>query len=70
MVKFSTDFCGLNVWKGEVECEFFVIICFYFLLVYENMYYLQVYLDDCAYKMANMQMIDSLHDNLFKSDRN
>ena len=36
------------------------------LLVYENEYYLQVYLDNCAYKIVNKQMIDYLDENVFE----
>ena len=35
------------------------------LLVYENKYYLQVYLDSCAYKIVNKQMTDYLDKNIF-----
>ena len=41
-----------------------------FFLVYESKYYLQVYLDNCVYKIVNTQMIDYLGDNLLESDRN
>ena len=34
------------------------------LLTYENKYYLQVYLDNCAYKIANKQMTNYLDENL------
>ena len=44
----------------------FTVIHINFLLVYENKYYLQVYLDNCAYKIANKQMTDYLDDNLFE----
>ena len=36
------------------------------LLVYESKYYLQVYLDNFAYKIANKQMTDYLAENLFE----
>ena len=36
------------------------------LLVFENKYYLQVYLDNCAYKVANKQMTGCLDENLLK----
>ena len=32
--------------------------------------YLQVNLDNCAYKIANKQMTDHLDDNLFETDEN
>ena len=36
------------------------------LLVYENKYYLQVYLENCAYRIVNKQMTDDLNENLFE----
>ena len=38
------------------------------LLVYDNKFYLQVYLDNCDYKTVDKQMIDYLDDNLFDAD--
>ena len=51
--KVNTNFCGLNVSEDDIECEAFTVISTDSLLVYENKYYLQVYLDNCAYKVAN-----------------
>ena len=39
-------------------------ISFGSLLVCKNKYYLQVYLDKCAYKIVDEQMTDCLDDNL------
>ena len=50
----------------DIECKFFTVISFDSLLVYENKYYLQVYLDNCAYKFVNKQMTDYLDENLFE----
>ena len=36
------------------------------LLVYENKYYLQVYLENCTYRIVNKQMTDDLNENLFE----
>ena len=36
-----------------IECESFTIISIDSLLVYENKYYLQVYLDNCGYKIVD-----------------
>ena len=36
------------------------------VLVYENKYYLQVYLDICADRNVNKQMTDYLDENVFK----
>ena len=62
--KAYTNFCGLNVAEGDIECETFPVISIYSLLVYENKYYLQVYLDNCAYKITKKQMTNYLDDNL------
>ena len=66
--KVYTNFRGLNVPEGGVECESFSIIFIDSLLVYENKYYLQVYVHNCNYKIVNTQVIDYLHDNFFESD--
>ena len=52
------NFRGLNVPKDDIECESFTVIFIDSLLVYDNKYYLQVYLDNCAYKIVNKQMTD------------
>ena len=64
--KVYTNFCALNVPEDDIECESFTVFSIDFLLVSENKYYLQVYLDICAYKIANKQMEDYLDDNLFE----
>ena len=58
--KVYTDFRGLNVPEDDKECEYFTVISIDFLLVYDTKYYLQVYLDNCAYAIANKQMTDYL----------
>ena len=65
--KVFTKFCGLNVPDDDIECESFTVISIDFLLVYKKKYYLQVYLDNNAYKIANKQMSDYLVDNLFEN---
>ena len=50
--------------EDDIECETFTVISTDSLLVYENKHYLQVYLDNCAYKIVNKQMIDYLDENL------
>ena len=45
--KVYTNFRDLNVSKDGVECESFTIISIDSLLVYENKFYLQIYLDNC-----------------------
>ena len=61
-----TNFRGVNVPEDDIEWESFIVISIDFLLVYENKYYLQVQLDNCAHKVAKNQMIDYLDDNLFE----
>ena len=38
------------------------------LWVYDSKHYLQLYLENCAYKITDKQMIDYLNDNLFETD--
>ena len=64
--KVCTNFSGLNVPEDDIECESFTVISIDSLLVYENKYYLQVYLDNCAYKIVNKQMTDYLDENIFE----
>ena len=66
--KVYTDFRGVNVPENDIECKYFLAISIDFLLVYENKYYLQVYLDNCTYKTANKQMTDYLDYYLFETD--
>ena len=68
--KVHTNASGLNVPEDGVECKSFIIFSIDSLLVYENKYYLQVYLNSCAYKTVNTQIIDYLDNNLFESDKN
>ena len=49
-----------------MECESFTVISIFSLHVYENKYYLQVYLDNWAYKIANKQMTDYIDENIFE----
>ena len=58
--KVYTNFRGLNVPEDDKECEYFIVISIDFLLVYDTKYYLQVYLDNCAYTILNKQMTDYL----------
>ena len=55
--------------EAYTEYESFAVISIDSLLVNENKYYLQVYLDNCAYKTIDKQMIDYLHDNPFQTDK-
>ena len=68
--KINTIFSGLNVSEDGAECESFTFFSVDSLLAYENKYYLKVYLNNCAYKIVNKQMINYLDNNLFESDEN
>ena len=54
--------------EDDVEYKSFTVISIDSLLVYKNKYYLQAYLDNCAYKIVDTRMIDYLGDNAFKTD--
>ena len=58
----------MDVPEDEVECRFFTVISMDSFLVYDDKYYLPVYLDKCPYKVEGNQMIDYLDDNLFEAD--
>ena len=60
------NFHGLNVPEYDVEFESFTVIFIDCLLVYDKKYYLQVYLDNCSYKIVNKKMTDYLDENLFE----
>ena len=55
--KIYTNFRDLNVPKDDKKCESFTVISIDSLLVYKNKYYLEVHLDNCAYKVIDKQMI-------------
>ena len=67
--KFYTNFRGLNVPGDGVECESFTVISIDSLLVYDNKFYLKVYLEKYAYKIEDRKVIDYLDDNLFETDK-
>ena len=50
----------------DIECKSFTVISTEFLLVYDNKYHLQVYLDNYDYRIINKQMIDYLDENIFE----
>ena len=64
-INFILTFVALNVFKDDRECECFTVISIDSLLVYEKKYYVQVYLDNCPYKIVNKQMTDYLYESLF-----
>ena len=64
--KVYTNFRDSYVPEDNKEMRTFQVISIVFLYVYEIEYYLQVYLDNWAYKITNKQMTDYLGDNLFE----
>ena len=56
--KVHTNFGALTMPKSDMELEFFTVISDESLLVYESKYYMQVYLNNCAYNIANKQMAE------------
>ena len=64
--KVYTKFRGLNVPENYIESESFTVMSIDSLLVYISKYYMQVYLDNCAYKFLNKQVRDYLDDNVFE----
>ena len=64
--KVHINFRGLNVPEDDKESESFTVISINSLLVYDKEYFLQVYLENCAYKIVNKQMADSLDEILFE----
>ena len=64
MIKFILSF----VFKCSIRWCRITVISTDFLLVFEKKYYLQVYLDNCGYKMIDKQMIDYLNVNRFGAD--
>ena len=63
--KFFNNLRRLNVLEDEIECESLTVISINSLLAYDNKYYLQVYLDNCPYKIVNKQMADYVDENIF-----
>ena len=56
--------------KRWTKCKYFVVISIDLLLVFDNKYYLQVYLDNCASEILDNQTIDYRYDNLCETDEN
>ena len=52
--------------EDDIECESFTVIYIDSLLVYNEKYYLQVFLNNCAYKFVNKQMTDYVDENVFE----
>ena len=56
--KVYTNCNSLNVPEDAVECGSFKVISIDSLLVYDRKFYLQVYLDNCVYKIFDKQTIN------------
>ena len=54
--------------EEEIECESFTVISSDSLLVYKSKYYLQVYLENFAYKIIDRRMIGYFDENPFATD--
>lgn len=57
----------MNVAEDGVEYTLFTIISFDSLLAYENIYYWQVYLENCVYKIVDKKMTNYVDDILFET---
>ena len=56
--KVYTNFHGLKVPEDDIKRESFTVIFIKSLLAFESKYYLQVYLGNSAYKIADYKMTD------------
>ena len=52
----------------KIQCKAFTVISIHYLLVYENKYYLQVYLDNFTDKTPKKPITYYFDDNLFDTD--
>ena len=52
--------------EDDIECESLKVISIDPLLVYDNKYHFQAYLDNCPYKIVNKQITNCLDKNLFE----
>ena len=64
--KVYTTFRGIIVPEDDRVCEPFTVISIDSIFLYNKKYYLQVYLDNCAYKIVSKQITDYLDENLFE----
>ena len=51
--------------EGDIKWESFTVISIDSLLVFNEKYQLQVFLDNCTSRIINKQMTDYLDENLF-----
>ena len=66
--KVYTNYLGAHVPEDDMDCESFTVISIDSLLVYGSKYYLQIYLVNCASKIANTQMRDYFDEKLFEDE--
>ena len=66
--KVYNNFGGLNVPEDDRECESFTVTSIDSLLLHENKFHLQLYLNHSAYKIMDKRMIDYLGDNPFETE--
>ena len=52
--------------EDDIECKSFTVTSIDSLFVCEKKHYLQIYLDNCAYKIVNKQMENHLDENVFQ----
>ena len=52
------NFRSLILLEYDIECESFTMVSVDSLPVYKNIYFIQLYLDNCAYKIETNQMKD------------
>ena len=64
--KVYTNFRCLNVPEDDIECESFTVTFIDSLLVYDEKYYLQVFLNNLPYIIVSKQMRNYLDENLFE----
>ena len=64
----DTNSCGLNVPEDDIVCGPLTVISIGSLPIYENKYYLQVYLGNFAYKIVDEWMMNYLSENSFQTD--
>ena len=58
----------MNVTEDGVEYTSFAIISIDSLLAYVNIYYRQVYLENCVYKIVDKKMTNYVDDMLFETE--
>ena len=52
--------------EDDIICESFAVLSIDLMPIYKNKFYLQVYLDNCAYKIVNKQITAYLDESLFE----